>query len=120
MIITLIFIDSINQFWAGNKMILSAFTLGYLRKGLLNNSNFLKQSQPLVNFIVQSSTITLWSICVLLMTFHYLESSTVFQLCKKENLYSRMVDAPAERLTESRCASLRLIFRASLSSILAP
>ena len=56
--------------------------------------------------MVQSSTITLWSTCVPLMTFHYLESSTVFQLCKKENLYSKMVDVLTERLTESRCFSL--------------
>lgn len=42
MIITLVFIDSVNQFWAGNKMILSAFTLFKKRpseqfKPLLNN-----------------------------------------------------------------------------------
>lgn len=31
-----------------------------------------------------------------LMTFHYLESSIVFQLCKHWNLYSNMVDASTE------------------------
>lgn len=77
-------------------MIFFIFTFRLFKKTSSEQTKISIQSYPLVDFIIQSCNIILWSIWELLMTFHYLESSIIFQLCKHGNLYSKLVDASKE------------------------